>query len=95
MCSMNLLSACQAQIICTKEEIHPKVLEFLEDILKRVENTSKDGHNEYLYYFLNYVDTLQYLDSVCLILRRLGYTMVSRRSESTYVEPFGVILIKW
>lgn len=92
---MNLLSACQAQIICHKEGIFPKVLEFLDDISKKIEDTSKDGNNSYLYYFSNYMDMLQYLDPICIMLKRLGYTVIARKSKSNYVEPFGAILIKW
>ena len=92
---MNLLSACQAQIICHKENIYPKVLEHLDDILKKVENTSEDGNNSYLYHFSNYTDMLQYLDPICIILKRLGYTVIAKKTNSDYVEPFGQILIKW
>lgn len=92
---MNLLSACQAQIICYKENIHPKVLEHLDDILKKVGNTSEDGNNSYLYHFSSYTDMLQYLDSICIILKRLGYTVMAKKTNSDYVEPFGQILIKW
>lgn len=92
---MNWLSACQAQIICYKEDIYPKVLEYLDDILKKVKNTSEDGNNSYLYYFFSDTDMLQYLDPICIILKRLGYTVLVKKTNSDYVEPLGQILIKW